>query len=82
MTDGIAGLLLHDKPRPSRIPALSAAVKVEVGSRTLADPPGETTHWTASATAKESSFSVSSVQRSLPPSCATSSASEPVLGRA
>ena len=32
-------------------------------SRTLDDPPGETTHWTAAAMAKETGISVSSVQR-------------------
>src|SRR3984957_8035731 len=31
--------------------------------RTLDDPPGETTHWTAAAMAKETGISVSSVQR-------------------
>jgi transposase len=34
-----------------------------VVSRTLAEPPGETTHWTAPAMAKVSGISVSSVQR-------------------
>ena len=62
MTDGVAGLL-RDKTRPSRIPPLGAAVTAHVVSRTLDDPPGETTHWTAGAMAKESGISVSSVQR-------------------
>src|SRR5690349_22721136 len=62
MIDGVAGLL-HDKTRPSRIPPLSPAIERSVVTRTLCDPPGETTHWTAAAMAKESEISVSSVQR-------------------
>ena len=62
MTDGVDGLL-RDKTRPSRIPALTAEVASDVASRTLAEPPGETTHWTAAAMAKVSGISVSSVQR-------------------
>jgi hypothetical protein len=62
MTDGIKGLL-RDKTRPSRIPPLAAAVEQSVVARTLADPPGETTHWTAAAMAQGNGISVSSVQR-------------------
>src|SRR6478609_6839948 len=62
MTDGVAGLL-RDKTRPSRIPPLGMALEQRVVTRTLGDPPGETTHWTAAAMAKESGISVSSVQR-------------------
>ena len=62
MTDGIEGLL-RDKTRPSRIPPLTAAVEQCVVARTLADPPGETTHWTAAAMAQENGISASSVQR-------------------
>jgi transposase len=62
MTDGVAGLL-RDKTRPPRIPPLGMAVEQRVVTRTLGDPPGETTHWTATAMAKESGISVSSVQR-------------------
>jgi len=62
MTAGVAGLL-RDKTRPSRIPPLTAEVASDVASRTLAEPPGETTHWTAPAMAKVSGISVSSVQR-------------------
>jgi transposase len=62
MTDGVKGLL-RDKTRPSRIPPLAGAVEQSVVARTLADPPGETTHWTAAAMAQESGISVSSVQR-------------------
>ena len=62
MTGGVAGLL-RDKTRPSRIPPLATEVEQRVVARTLADPPGETTHWTAGAMAKETGISVSSVQR-------------------
>ncbi|MBJ7379105.1 IS630 family transposase [Sphingobium sp.] len=62
MTEGVAGLL-RDKTRPARITPLAAAVVAKVVSATLADPPGETTHWTAGAMAKASGISVSSVQR-------------------
>ncbi len=60
MTDGVAGLL-RDKTRPSRIPPLTAAVASDVASRTLAEPPGETTHWTAPAMAKVSGISCRSI---------------------
>jgi len=62
MTDGVAGLL-RDKTRPSLIPPLGMAIEPRVVTRTLGEPPGETTHWTAAAMAKESGISVSSVQR-------------------
>jgi transposase len=62
MTDGVAGLL-RDKTRPSRIPPLDADVAARVVTATQADPPGETTHWTATAMAKLQGISVSSVQR-------------------
>ena len=62
MTDGVAGLL-RDKTRPSRIPALEAETVARVVAATQADPPGETTHWTAAAMAKLQGISVSSVQR-------------------
>ena len=62
MTDGVAGLL-RDKTRPSRIPPLGAEVEARVVEHTLTDPPGETTHWTAAAMAKQTGISVSSVQR-------------------
>src|SRR5271169_175538 len=62
MTDGVAGLL-RDKTRPSRIPPLGTEVEQLVVACTLTDPPGETTHWTAAAMAKENGISVSSVQR-------------------
>ena len=62
MTDGVAGLL-RDKTRPSRIASLGDEVEARVVAATLADPPGETTHWTAPAMAQASGISVSSVQR-------------------
>ncbi len=55
--------LLRDKTRPSRIPALGPEVAERVVAMTLADPPGETTHWTADATAEASGISASSVRR-------------------
>ena len=62
MMEGVAGLL-RDKTRPARIPPLTAEVEAAVVSRTLAEPSGETTHWTATAMARLSGISVSSVQR-------------------
>jgi hypothetical protein len=55
--------LLRDKTRPSRIPPLEAEIAARVVSATQADPPGETTHWTAAAMAEVQGISVSSVQR-------------------
>jgi transposase len=51
ITDGVAGLL-RDKTRPSPVPPLEAEVMARVVSGTQADPPGETTHWTAATMAK------------------------------
>ena len=62
MTEGVEGLV-RDKTRASRIPPLATAVEQSVVARTLADPPGETMHWTAAVMAQESGISVSSVQR-------------------
>ncbi|WP_234834466.1 helix-turn-helix domain-containing protein, partial [Sinorhizobium meliloti] len=39
--------LLRDKTRPSRIAPLGPEISERVVALTLADPPGETTHWTA-----------------------------------
>ena len=52
MTDGVSGLM-RDKTRPSRIPPLGTEVEQHVVARTLEDPPGETTHWTAAAMARK-----------------------------
>ena len=62
MRAGVEGLL-RDKTRPSRKPPLDKAVIARVVERTAGDPPGEATHWTATAMAKTSGISVSSVQR-------------------
>ncbi len=62
MEAGTDGLLI-DKTRPSRIPPLDEAVIERVVALTLAEPPGETTHWTAAAVAAACSISVSSVHR-------------------
>jgi len=60
--EGVDGLL-RDKTRPSRIPPLPAAVRERTVALTLADPPGEATHWTAAMMAKAAGISVSSVPR-------------------
>jgi transposase len=62
MQAGVDGLL-RDKTRPSRIPPLARDVIERVVARTLTDPPGATTHWTAAAMAEQTGLSVSSVQR-------------------
>src|SRR5436853_1059669 len=62
MQEGYDGLL-RDKTRPSRIPALTPEVVAWVATRTHEDPPGETTHWTASLMAREAGISASSVHR-------------------
>ena len=61
-TAGVDGLL-RDKTRPSRIAPLPASVRERTVALTLADPPGEATHWTAAMMAKAAGVSVSSVQR-------------------
>ena len=62
MTEGVDGLL-RDRTRPARLAALSGEVVASIVSGTLEKPPGETTHWTASAMAEAIGVSVSSVQR-------------------
>jgi transposase len=62
MQEGVA-VLLRDKTRPSRVPPLAPAIGERVVALTQADPPGETTHWTAAAMARLTQISVSSVQR-------------------
>jgi transposase len=62
MQEGHDGLL-HDKTRPSRIPPLGAGIAERVVALTQADPPAETTHWTAAMMAKAVGISASSVQR-------------------
>jgi transposase len=62
MKEGIDGLL-QDKTRPSRIPPLGPEVAARVVALTLADPPVETTHWTADLMARASGISASAVRR-------------------
>jgi transposase len=60
--EGFEGLL-HDKTRPSRIPPLAPEVAERVVALTLADPPGEVTHWTADMMAQATGISASAVRR-------------------
>jgi transposase len=62
MRAGVDGLL-RDKTRPSRIPPLPTATAERIVALTLAEPPGETTHWTAGAMAEAVGVSASSVRR-------------------
>jgi transposase len=62
MAEGVDGLL-HDATRPSGKPALAPATVERVVKMTLAEPPGETTHWTCRAMAKAAGVSHRSVQR-------------------
>src|SRR5919199_2075231 len=62
MQAGVDGLL-RDKIRPARIPPLAPEVAERVVALTLAEPPGETTHWTAAAMAEAAGTSASSVRR-------------------
>jgi transposase len=62
MEEGVDGLL-QDKTRPSRIPGLGPEVAERVVALTLADPPTETTHWTADLMARASGISASAVRR-------------------
>ncbi len=62
MQEGVDGLL-RDKTRPPGIAPLAPEVAERVVALTLGPPPGEATHWTAPAMAKQVLISVSSVQR-------------------
>lgn len=62
MQAGVDGLL-RDKTRPPRIPPLAPEVAERVVALTLADPPGEATHWTAAAMAEAGGISAGSVRR-------------------
>jgi len=55
----------HRQTRPSRIPPLGPEVAARVVALTLADPPVETTHWTADLMAWASGISASAVRRIL-----------------
>ena len=62
MREGVAGLL-HDKTRKPGLPPLPSALVNRVVELTLAEPPGEATHWTGRAMAAASGISLRSVQR-------------------
>ena len=62
MQTGVDGLL-RDKTRPSRIPPLTPEVAERVVALTMAEPPGEATHWTGRAMAKAARISLSAAQR-------------------
>src|SRR5262249_59493179 len=63
--EGIDGLM-RDKTRPSRIPPLPEAVRERTVALTLTDPPGETTHLTATVMARAGGISGSSGRRVWP----------------
>ena len=62
MTEGVDGLL-HEATRPAGKPPLRPEVIERVVEMTLAEPPGERTHWTGRAMAKAAGVSHRSVQR-------------------
>ncbi len=62
MREGVPGLL-RDKTRKPGIPPLPAATVGRVVELTLAEPPGESTHWTGRMMAKVTGVSLRSVQR-------------------
>ena len=62
MHAGVDGLL-RDKTRPPGKPPLPEATVARVLEFTATDPPGEATHWTATAMAKTVRISASSVRR-------------------
>jgi transposase len=62
MAEGVDGLL-HEATRPPGKPPLTAQAIERVVVMTLAEPPGETTHWTGRAMAKAAGVSHRSVQR-------------------
>jgi len=62
MDEGVDGLL-RDKTRPARVPKLADEVAGRLVALTLAEPPGETTHWTGRLMAKVAGVSLTSVQR-------------------
>ena len=62
MHEGVAGLL-HDKTRKPGLPPLPSALVDRVVELTLAELPGEATHWTGRAMAAASGISLRSVQR-------------------
>jgi transposase len=62
MAEGVEGLL-HEATRPPGKPPLTPATIEQVVNVTLAEPPGEATHWTCRAMAKAAGVSHRSVQR-------------------
>ena len=62
MAESIDGLL-HEATRPAGKPPLSAEMIERLVAMTLAEPPGETTHWTCQAMARAAGVSHRSVQR-------------------
>jgi transposase len=62
MREGVDGLL-RDKTRPPGKAPLDAKIVKRIVDLTLADPPGETTHWTGRAMAEAAGVSLRSVQR-------------------
>jgi len=62
MAEGVDGLL-HEATRPAGKPPLAAATIERVVEMTLAEPPGERTHWTGRAMATAAGVSHRSVQR-------------------
>ena len=62
MAEGVDGLL-HEATRPAGKPALTPSTIERVVEMTLAEPPGEATHWTCRAMAKAAGVSHRSVQR-------------------
>jgi len=62
MSEGVEGLL-HEATRPAGNPPLTAETIERVVEMTLAEPPGEATHWTGRAMAKAAGVSHRSVQR-------------------
>ncbi len=62
MREGEAGLLREKRRRPGLPPLLPALVD-RVVQLTLAEPPGEATHWTGRAMAAATGVSLRSVQR-------------------
>ena len=62
MEAGVDGLLRDKTRKPGRAPVSEAAVAALV-DRTLAEPPGETTHWTSRTMAAVTGLAVSTVQK-------------------
>jgi transposase len=62
MREGVSGLLRDKTRKPGKAP-LPAATVERVVELTLAEPPGEATHWTGRMMAKATGVSLRSVQR-------------------